>query len=844
MLVLSLLAVPAWGSEAYEVRRGDRIDRAREDRIPKIMAMSEADLLALVPESGGIYFTECPHCEADTQDRGNFAWSPDQPRQLKCTRCGMVFPNAKYPADKTLVIGTPDGELHFDYHTRPDGYRLYFDAHADYHAREYMEESARYLAESYRLTGNDEHARRAALILIRFTERYRAYPYIYDMPFRQKIIQPYNKPEMPGVPPYRVSHFSWWAYMDISENLLATYDLLGDYAPLDAMAGGKAPQMIEQDLLGHMVEWVISIEETYSNMSPGMWSDFINAGNVLGEPGFVLEALERVERFLEKDFRNDGFWKEPAVSYHRQVAGNLARVRNALERYNVSADVDPETRRRITSGVEGLTRAVEQMYETLGNIALPNGQNPPINDTWSRGRSRQGELNDSMLLPGVRLAILRAGDDEHEIYAWLNNAGRGHHHDDPLDIGLFAFGHELLRDIGYTHTGWRMWSNSTMSHNTVIVDGVKAETVESRQRMRLFWSDGDTFHIAEADDDGAYPVTKRYRRTLVLVGDRAEDGYLIDVFQVRGGSQHDYLLHGSAAEDSTARIIGATLSPFDGTLMNDGVAFERPTSENDRGSPGEPYGFVQELRAGRVASDVTWDMRLRGQPTIGVRTYVVWPTDGTIYTGVAPRIRQAERQDSQLPRFTAPFFAFRRNGEDLQSTFVAVHEPINGEPRDRTISGRVADGVIVVEVDDETFTMTDGMWRLSRGNETIQIGGDGATWDGEVLGFARTRAGGWFDVPASIAPQTSLSAVLVTLPDQTVRAYNVARIEPKNGGTRLHVLEDPAMRIGGGKIKLTSSPQRTIDGDKLRYAVYAAKRSKERLPLVPVSAETAATNSP
>lgn len=614
--------------------------------------------------------------------------------------------------------------------------------------------------------------------------------------------------------------------MDISEDLLAAYDLLRAYAPLDEMAGGEARRMIEQDLLGHMAEWVMSIEETYSNMSPGMWCDFINAGNVLGKPRFVLEALERVERFLAKDFRYDGFWKEPAVSYHRQVAGSLSRVSTALKRYSASADADPETRRRIGGRVEAVTRAVERMYDTLGNIALPNGMPPPINDTWARNRSRLGALNDSMLLPGLRLAILRAGDREHEVFAWLNNAGRGHHHDDPLDIGLFAFGHELLRDIGYTHTAWRMWSNSTMSHNTVVVDGVRAGTVEPMQRMRLFWSDGDAFHIVEGDDDGAYPVTKRYRRTVVLVGNRAEDAYLIDVFQVRGGSQHDYLLHGSAAEDSAARIIGTTLSRYDGTLLSDGVAFERPTSENDRGSPGAPYGFVQELRAGRVTRDVTWDMRLRAHPTIGLRTHVVWPKDGTIYAGVAPRIRQAERQDSQLPTFMAPFFAFRRAGEHLQSTFVAVHEPINGEPRDRKITAKIERGVIVVRVDDDAFTMADGMWRLSRDGETIRIGGGGATWAGEVMGLARARTGGWFDVPATIDPNASLSALLITLPDQTVRAYNIARIESKNDGTRLHVLEDPAMRIGSGKIELTSSPQRTINGDTLRYAVYAAVESK------------------
>jgi hypothetical protein len=829
-LILLALAAPLAAANRQPVFEIDRSDAADDDRqrgVTQIMAMTEDQMLALVPESGGIFFTECPNCETDAQDYGNFTWTASKPRQLQCRGCDIIYPNEQYPANQTLTVEAPhDGELRFDYYTRPDGFRIFFDARADYFAREFMEKRARQLAESYHLTGDEQHARRAALILLRFAEVYPGYPYIFDYPFKQTIIYPYNNPHIPDMIPYRISHFSWWAHMDISQDLLAVYDLLREYAPLSDMAGGDARRMIERDLLGHMTRWVISIADNYSNMSPGMWRDFINAGNVLDQPDYVLEGLERVERFVETSFHYDGTWCQPTFSYDRQVASALSHVRDALSRYQPPADTDAETAARIRRGAQRVTRTVDQQFETLYNATLPNGMYPPVNDTWAHDRDKHNDFNGAMLLPAMRLAVLRAGDDDEQVYAWLNNTGAGHHHDDPLDIGLFAFGRELLRDIGYTHTGWRMWPNATMSHNTVVVDGIRALTDEPVQRTRLFYTDGHAFHIAQADDDGAYPATRRYRRTVALVGDQATGAYLIDVFEVRGGSQHDYLLHGSAAEDSTAVVAGATLSPFAGTLMNKGVTFELPSSEQERGSPGEPYGFVRELRSGAVESDVTWDMRLDAEPTIGVRTHLVRPTDATVYTGIAPRIRQAERRDALLADFMAPFFCLRREGDDLRTTFIAVHEPVSGEPRIESVTASVDGDRVVVHVDDVTFTLTDGSWRFARGGETLQLGGEGNAWSGVVNTFDRTDTGGWFDVADHIDEDASLSALLIALPDDTVRAYNVTRIEPRDGGTRLHVKEDPAMRIADGKIALVSCPQRTIEGEALRYTVYAATRSQ------------------
>src|SRR5690606_3503574 len=64
-----------------------------------------------------------------------------------------------------------------------------------------------------------------------------------------------------------------------------------------------------------------------------------------------------------------------------------------------------------------------------------------------------------------------AGPEANPSQLWMMNTPKyGHNHWDPLSINLWAEGQELLPDIGYTHTRFRRWTQSTLAHNTVTVD--------------------------------------------------------------------------------------------------------------------------------------------------------------------------------------------------------------------------------------------------------------------------------------------------------------------------------------------------------------------------------------
>jgi hypothetical protein len=110
----------------------------KED-VAYVMSIPEEQLRAMVPRQSGIYFTDCPNCGGGAQDRANWKWLPQSPRQLTCKDCGEVYPdNPKYPDSEFIEVAAPGGEHRYHYHERKDGYRIFFRAAADYLAKDYL----------------------------------------------------------------------------------------------------------------------------------------------------------------------------------------------------------------------------------------------------------------------------------------------------------------------------------------------------------------------------------------------------------------------------------------------------------------------------------------------------------------------------------------------------------------------------------------------------------------------------------------------------------------------------------------------------------------------------------
>ncbi|MGI5818211.1 MAG: DUF7402 domain-containing protein, partial [Armatimonadota bacterium] len=263
-----------------------------------------------------------------------------------------------------------------------------------------------------------------------------------------------------------------------------------------------------------------------------------------------------------------------------------------------------------------------------------------------------------------------------------------HGHFDDLNINYFGLGYELTYDLGYslgsTHTQVG-WAKQTAAHQLVLVD-------ETRQFAGEEDDTGGSLHmlagmpgmqVVDADASGVYRSrgVDTYRRALALVGN-GPDSYLLDIFSVHGGTQHDYIAHALSDQISFA---GVTLGePAPGSLAGEDVNWgERQQNDaNMSGVPARPYwvppppnglGFLMHPRRGAAdgAWSATWrlpdgdsQLRITMLPEEGTEVISAWAP------GIYPHFPKAERVIARRSSDAGP----------LSSTFVSVREPFGPEP--------------------------------------------------------------------------------------------------------------------------------------------------------------------
>jgi hypothetical protein len=300
------------------------------------------------------------------------------------------------------------------------------------------------------------------------------------------------------------------------------------------------------------------------------------------------------------------------------------------------------------------------------------------------------------------------------------------------------------------------------------------------------------------------------------------------------------------------------LEQFDGTLLNPGVEFAPPQSGDAPNPPGFGFGFIRSLRRGAVQGDLTLDFRLAEHPDIGTRTLMTALADATLFVGEAPDVRRAREINGDVYKTSAPVFCIRCQGENLHSTFIATHEPVNGEPKIRAIAAQQTSGALLLRIDRgelgvDWFVMAlddwaeaefgtslgplrfSGRFGLARSDSQgrvcaawlvdgglLALGdrklGPAGRWIGNVTGYDQEvrpdGAHGFFDVDEPFRPAHPY-LLLLHFADGTIWPFNVVAVEPIPGGTRVHVNETPAFQVGGGKTRLTAYPQREIAGEAL-----------------------------
>lgn len=197
----------------------------------------------------------------------------------------------------------------------------------------------------------------------------------------------------------------------------------------------------------------------------------------------------------------------------------------------------------------------------------------------------------SRLLGGYGYAVLNNAADTIAVGLYFGEHVNHYHHD-RLHFDLFAHGQAMTPDLGYPDTmndfnaGIFTWSKTTIAHNTVTVDAAR-QNPNPAGTLRLF-ADGPFARAVSVDAEKTYAATSTYRRTLVMVdspatAEHAASSYVVDFFDVVGGHQHDYSLHGPPG---TFKVIsgGPLAERAPGTLAGEKVALGEIYDDPVRGA--------------------------------------------------------------------------------------------------------------------------------------------------------------------------------------------------------------------------------------------------------------------
>jgi hypothetical protein len=638
-------------------------------------------LINLIPDKTGFKWCGVPD-RPDLHPWNLFKWDPSAPWKLTTPYSDLIFPNEKYPQDHVIRIKNPLGEVvEYPYYQGHDGKRYFFDAHIWYFQRKYIVHKTK---EIVRIDVGG-----AARLLYRFAQLFPGYCPVNDYVYTQYPIGDEGPPY-----PYWGGKWDFWYHLDplvIGELAEAFSEIRRTdiFEQLSAEVGEDVEYKIEYEMLRPSVEFVRTYPIENSNMDPYTWKGLVRIGNALGEPDYIHEVVERIKDFIGKGMLFDGFWKEVAISYHNQTIIGLKEATDILQNWNDPRGyISPRSGQKFRNlNIQEEVPLLKRVMSLTQILTYPNGKYLPIGDTWAYDEDAQ-PLSGSVLLPAAGIGKLERGIGRYRWQVYLTFAPKyGHEHLDPLNIVLYAKGQELLADLGYTYTKYRFsWTRSTLGHNTVVVnskDMALSKDSANGGSIELFVPIDNTVQVMQARQENAYPEVTEYRREVWSIGLLEDEGYVVDIFRVSGGSRHEYTLQGDANHDSffETELLLEDYGPY---LLPPGINVVEPMSYSDKGSAGDHYyAYAQVRDVKRVeVPDGRYDLTqvtTEGESAKVKIIGLVEPGKNLLFIGRSPSLRNTRvmRNDSgyKVDDFSLPKLVLRREGNNLKSTFITIMQP-------------------------------------------------------------------------------------------------------------------------------------------------------------------------
>ncbi len=464
---------------------------------------------------------------------------------------------------------------------------------------------------------------------------------------------------------------------------------------------------VERDLF---LEWIFTGEtylggpgksDLHNNKVPRIYHAMAAVGRVLGLPEYCEVAMAGYEALRDHAFGYDGFSEESAT-YTAMYMEQTLPIVERLHGYKWPENSphhgmddpyrsDPKLKAIYQAPLDHLTPKLKYIpfedstqssgpsrdYLEFGLKRYPEmfrgmaetlmGKTP---SAWALFNLDAADLKGTnqpplpeIYFPGWMTALLRNGAGPTASLAALNfSPDGGHRHADNLALWYMDGGERILGDLGYvSDTPHLSWIKSTRSHNLVVVDDseqrFRVRNNPRRPRLEMMFTTPRVSAVEASSD--AYAQCRDYRREIVLLKGPEGRTVLVDLFRVKGGSNHAYRVWSELASSwgkNAGLEFNGVAMPAEPPLPKVGASLKRE----------DIYG----LRDTRVIQNPTNSWQAKWIEDGRAFRFWNFTSADAVHASNGPG-----QQSHNPPGRRVRVVDVIREGKELESVFVAIHEP-------------------------------------------------------------------------------------------------------------------------------------------------------------------------
>lgn len=239
------------------------------------------------------------------------------------------------------------------------------------------------------------------------------------------------------------------------------------------------------------------------------------------------------------------------------------------------------------------------------------------------------------------------------------------------------------------HDDCTCYGKKAPGHNTVAIDRRSSHGAYRRSDIETFASELPGIAVARMRHHFPYrmqdvPDQGIYRRTIIHNAIDLDHPYVLDLFEVSGGTLHDYFLHGAYQFQQQPARDGVSAN------LRSGL---QPLSDEAFGGGNPEYGRIKSLVQGPLAEKGSVDFRFVDKPDHGSRTHLFADARTRLILGDGEAIQggtQVINGGKGIVAKTFPQIVLRREvslGE--RTVFVVIHEPFHDSSQIKSYSKRL-----------------------------------------------------------------------------------------------------------------------------------------------------------